>query len=261
MAVEKVTASVNKQTYQLTQEGETDTYKASISAPILASDYNVTIKATDDAGNETVIDSTDKMYGELLKLEVGDYTSDLRQLILTNELGDRMLDMVAPIYDKSKVALYLFQAFGIVLQKEMDFVSGDFISQIFPQTATWGLKYWEDEFGVVTDESKSIKQRRQYLMSVMYKKRPMTPKRLKQIVKGVTGFDADIVENIADNTFLVIIRGYVTNLNPVTEELDKKAPAHLNYTIRMSELVKTTATTSSGFAVSEYERFELEVLQ
>ena len=261
MSVEKVTANVNKQIYPLTKVGETDTYKASISAPFIASDYSIAIKITDDAGNETIVDATDPKFGELLKLAVGDFSVDLRQLILTNELGDRMLDMVAPIYDKSKVTLYLFQTFGIVLEKEMDFILGDFINQIFPQTATWGLKYWEDEFGVVTDESKTIKQRRNYLLSVMYKKRPMTPKRLKQIVKGVTGFEADIVENIAHNTFLVIIRGYVTNLNPVTEELNKKVPAHLNYTIRMSELVKTYAATSSGFAVSECERYELEVLQ
>lgn len=195
-----------------------------------------------------------------LAQEKEDTTSDLRQLILTNELGNRMLDMVAPIYDKSKAALYLFQALGIVLQKEIDFVSGDFINQMFPQTATWGLEYWEDEYGVVTDVSKSLEQRRAYLMSVMYKKRPMTPKRLEQIIKGVTGFDSEILENVADNTFQVIIRGYVANLKPVIDELDKKAPAHLNYLLRMSELVETSTTTYTGFAVSECERFELETL-
>ena len=47
-------------------------------------------------------------------------SSDLRQEILTNEMGNIMIDMVAPVYDRSKVALYLFQAFGITLEKEYD---------------------------------------------------------------------------------------------------------------------------------------------
>lgn len=188
-------------------------------------------------------------------------TSDLRQSILTNDLGDTMLRTVAPIYDKSKAALYLFQALSTVLQKETDFVAIDFINQIFPQTTTWGIKMWEDEYGIVPDSSKTIEQRRTYLMSVMYKKRPMTPKRLKQIVKGVTGFDADIIENVDDNTFLVIIRGYVWNLNPVKAELNAKAPAHLNYIIRMSELVENETSTATGCAVTQFERYELEVSQ
>lgn len=188
-------------------------------------------------------------------------TSDLRQSILTNDLGDTMLRTVAPIYDKSKAALHLFQALGIVLQKETDFVAIDFIKQLFPQTTTWGISAWEDEYGIVTDTSKSLEQRRTYLMSVMYKKRPMTPKRLKQVVKGVTGFDAEIVENVDDNTFLVIIRGYVWNLNPVIAELNEKAPAHLNYIIRMSELVENETSTVTGCAVTQFERYELEVSQ
>ena len=50
-------------------------------------------------------------------------TRDLRAEILTNELGNRMLDMVAPIYDRSKVALHLFQALGNTMSKQTDFFS------------------------------------------------------------------------------------------------------------------------------------------
>ena len=187
--------------------------------------------------------------------------SELRQNILTNPLGNRMLNMVAPIYDNSKVVLHLFQALGIVLEKQTDFVANDFIAQMFPQTATWGLDYWEDEFGIVTDVSKTIEQRRAYLMSVMYKKRPMTPKRLEQIVKGVTGLECEIKENVAQNTFLVIIRGYLKDTSNVCKELDKKAPAHLNYTMKMCELIEMGVNATTGAFVSDFERYELEVLQ
>lgn len=185
-------------------------------------------------------------------------TSDLRQSILTNDLGDTMLRTVAPIYDKSKAALYLFQALGTVLQKETDFVAVDFIKQMFPQTTTWGMKFWEDEYGIVTDTSKGIEQRRSYLISVMYKKRPMTPKRIKQIVKGITGYDSDVIENVADNTILINVYGYVLNLKQLTDELDRKIPAHLNYILRISEIDNNSIITS-GFVVTEFEHYEIDV--
>lgn len=188
-------------------------------------------------------------------------TKDLRQSILTNDLGDTMLRTVAPIYDKSKAALYLFQALGIVLQKETDFVANDFIAQMFPQTATWGIDEWEYEFGITTDKSKTLEQRRAFLISVMFKKTPLTPFRIKQIVKGITGIDCDIYENYAPNTFKVTVRGYFKNAYLITEVLDQKAPAHLNYVLQLAELVEMDVVSASGFCVSECEYFNVEVIE
>ncbi len=184
---------------------------------------------------------------------------DLRNLILTNELGNQMLNMVAPVYDKSAVALYLFQALGIVLSKEVDFIP-DMINQMFPQTATWGLKYWEEEYGILPDESKSLDQRRKVLMSAIYKKSPMTPKRLEQIVESITGFDCEIIENIEPNTFLVTIRGYFPNIQIVKDSLNKKSPAHLNYIIKQAELTGIEVNSAIGATLTEYEHYEMEVL-
>lgn len=262
MAVKSVTASLNNTTYELSSTSD-KTYTAAIPAPSSGADYSITLQTVDDAGNTVTVDKNDENYGKLLTLQVNDTeeTADLRKLILKNSLGNRMLDMVAPIYDKSRVALHLFQVLGTILQPELDFVWGDFISQIFPQTATWSLRYWEDEYGILTDESKTIEQRRAYLMSVMYKKYPMTPKRLEQLVKGVTGFNCSIKENIEPNTFLVVINGYLENLSNVREELDRKSPAHLNYKIEMAILENVLMQASStGIAVTELERYEMEVL-
>ena len=187
--------------------------------------------------------------------------SDLRQMILTNELGNRMLNMVAPIYNNSKAALYFFQAAGIMLQKEADFVANDFIAQMFPQTATWGLDEWEYEFGITTDKSKTLEQRRAFLMSVMFKKTPLTPYRIKQIVKGITGIDCDIYENYAPNTFKVTVRGYFKNAYLIRDVLEQKAPAHLNFIVQLAELSEMDFVTTSSFCVSEWEYFKVEVIQ
>lgn len=170
-----------------------------------------------------------------------------------------MLDTVAPIYDKSALSLYVFQAFGVVLSKETEFVENGFIEQIFPQTATWGLKYWEDEYGVVTDESKTIEERRAYLMSIMYKKKAITPYRVKQIVLGVTGCDCQVYENEQPNTMKIVIRGYVPGmLTALRNELDKKLPAHISYILQMSERYDMETSTYTGGAVSTNEKYIIE---
>ena len=261
MAIKSVTANLNNQTYSLTKIGDTDTYEANIIAPSLDDEYNLVVTAMDEAGHFTVVDEKDAKFGNLMRILVGKNNADLRETILTNSLGNRMLDMVAPIYDASKIALYLFQCLGITLEKETEFVVNDFISQIYPQTATWGLKYWEEEFGIDTDTSKSIQQRRNYILNKYHKCLPMTPRRLEQIVKSIVGFTCEVTENVAPNTILVVIRGYVRDVEKVRKELATKTPAHLIYLIQMAELVELEATTSFGFAVSEAERYEVEVIQ
>jgi hypothetical protein len=183
-----------------------------------------------------------------------------REEILTNALGSQMLDMVAPIYDKSLITLWIFQAFGMTMEEETDFVEGDFIAQMFPETVTWGINLWEEEFGITPDVSKTLQQRREYLMSVMYSSNYMTPYRVKQIIYGITGLESQIIENVAPNTIGILIDGYYENITEVEAELDRKLPAHIVYNLRQAELTEADNLTSTGFAITAYERYELEVL-
>ena len=184
---------------------------------------------------------------------------DLRNIILTNELGDLMLDSVAPIYDNSALTLYTFQAFGIVLSKEFDFIP-DLINQMFPQTATWGIALWEKEYGIIPDASKTIEQRRQYLLSVMYKKSPMTPYRIKQLVYSITGLENNVTEGTSPNTITIDIYGYIPNLTELRTVLDKRLPAHINYEFNMAEVEKVETTSYSGIGVHEFETINVEVI-
>lgn len=184
---------------------------------------------------------------------------DLRNIILTNELGDLMLDSVAPIYDNSVLTLYTFQAFGIILSKEFDFIP-DLVNQMFPQTATWGIALWEKEYGIIPDASKTIEQRRQYLLSVMYKKSPMTPYRIKQLVYSITGLENNVTEGTSPNTITIDIYGYIPNLTELRTVLDKRLPAHINYEFNMTEVEKIETTSYSGIGVHEFETINVEVI-
>lgn len=76
MAVNAVQAIINGQTYNLTYNGSSGKYEATIQAPSTSSYnqsghyYNVTVKATDTAGNLTQRDATDATLGASLKLTV-----------------------------------------------------------------------------------------------------------------------------------------------------------------------------------------------
>ena len=165
-------------------------------------------------------------------------TTELREKILTNELGNHMLNSVVQQYDNSAFTLHLFQAFGTVLSKEVDFIEEDFIKQIFPQTATWGLKYWEEAYGIIPDESKSLEQRREHFMGLKFNRPPMTPKRIANMVSTFTGFECE-VEELGTNTFKVIMYGYPKNINSVKNLLNEKTPAHLFYEIKGIERIET----------------------
>ena len=76
MAVKTVQAIINGQTYTLNYNSETQRYEATITAPAKSSFnedghyYPVTVKASDDAGNETSVDDTHETLGASLQLKV-----------------------------------------------------------------------------------------------------------------------------------------------------------------------------------------------
>ena len=260
MSIKKVTATINGSNYKLSSSGDNN-YSTDIESPQKAAEYDIAISATDEAGNVTSINSDDKRLGNSLKLKTVNSleTADLRYIILTSELGNQMLDTVAPIYDQSKLTLYTFESFAETLEKETAFIKGDFISQMFPQTVTWGISLWEGEYGITPDVSKTLEQRRQYLMGAMYKHSPITPRRIKDIVYAVTGITSDVEEHTAPNTVTISLQGYVSNLNPLKSELDAKLPAHLNYVIYMADRMDIDVSTYSGFGVHVLEKVKVEV--
>lgn len=81
MAIKTVQTVINGQTYNLTKNDSTGKYEATITAPNKSSFnqpnhfYDVTVKATDDAGNVTTKNSTDATLGNSLKLYVKEKTA------------------------------------------------------------------------------------------------------------------------------------------------------------------------------------------
>ena len=81
---------------------------------------------------------------------------------ITSESGQRMLSYVAPIYYHSYVAMAIFQINGAEVD-DLKAWTAEIKGQLFPQSATWGLKYWENELGIQINETLPIETSRDRL--------------------------------------------------------------------------------------------------
>lgn len=77
MSIKTVTATINGQSYNLTWDATSSSYKATITAPAKSSFnnnaehyYPVSVSATDDANNTTTVNDQDAIFGTNLKLRV-----------------------------------------------------------------------------------------------------------------------------------------------------------------------------------------------
>lgn len=87
MAIQTVKATINGQEYDLTYSSGTGKWTATITAPNKSSYnqpnhfYDVTLKATDDAGNAVTKDSSDSVLGDSLKLYVKEKVAPTQSII------------------------------------------------------------------------------------------------------------------------------------------------------------------------------------
>ena len=128
----------------------------------------------------------------------------------TNEIAKDMLSMVSPIYDKAYVGIWLYQIMGIAMLRAWNAIQ-DMSKEEFPDTATNLLYMWEDWYGIATNESLSLEERRRAVVSKRNQKRPMNPARIAAIIADITGRDCFVRENTAQYEYEVCISPGTSN--------------------------------------------------
>lgn len=110
----------------------------------------------------------------------------------TSSSALRMLDDVSTgFYENSYVGKWLFQVMG----QEYDdafMLAGTLPEQFFPETATWGLRYHEEKWGLPIRESLGHEERRRQIYRKRDYRAPMTPHRMECYLQNATGFVARI---------------------------------------------------------------------
>ena len=186
------------------------------------------------------------------------YQTNLMQKILTNKKAQEIIDYVSQIYGDSYVGLWLFQTIGSVLGPACD-LSAQLRSETNPATTTLLITYWENEYGLMPDDSLTLEQRRERITTIISSRGPCTPARLANAVSGALSVPVEIYENTGKNQFRVMVRGSVRSLEPARAIINKMKPAHLTYEIVGIEQMDANIELNTGAAITQGIQYKVEV--
>lgn len=153
-----------------------------------------------------------------------------------NCVSKRMISRVSPIYERSYVAKWLYEVMG----REVDDAEirfSELREQANPETATWALRYWEQRYGIETNENRSLAARRADIIARRGARAPMNVARLEAMIRAMTGCETSVTDYIAPYTFGVRIIADGSegiDIRKISEKLRKVKPSHLAYQIAIS---------------------------
>lgn len=189
------------------------------------------------------------------------YQTELMRSILTDETAQKIIDYVSPKYGVSYVGLWIFQAIGTALG-EICAIAEQLRYETTPATASLLLDYWERAYGMATDPSLTIEQRRAKIIAKTQSRGPANPARVAAAVSAALGgVEVDITENVDTNTFRVNIREYVESIVPAVAVIERMKPAHLVYQVHVATRTIADAELRIAIAMTHAEQYRVEVQQ
>lgn len=187
--------------------------------------------------------------------------TELMRSILTSKTAQKIIDYVSPIYGDSYVGLWLFQAIGTALDDVCD-VAEQLRYETNASTAELLLDLWERRYGLPSDSSLTVEQRRARILEKRQPNGACNPARLAAAVSAALGgVKVEITENVSRNKFRVLIMEDVDSLDPAVAVIERMKPAHLIYNINVSIQTGTDAVLKTAVAMTHAERFTLPVVE
>ena len=164
-----------------------------------------------------------------------------------SETAQRMIRRVSPVYDRSYVAKWLYQVMGLEWD-EVWRIMDSMWEQPFLEQATWGLRYWEQAYGLATDETKSYEERRRIVSAKRSYKRPMNPAGLEAVLSNFTGGIAVVTENVAPYTFSVELDslGNPIDYHAVSQLIRRLKPSHLSLRLYLIASTRVRINPKAG---------------
>lgn len=171
----------------------------------------------------------------------------------TSPTARRMISRISPIYDRSYVGKWIFQVMGLDMD-EVRLRFGELPDQAFPETATWGLPYWEQRYGITGMEGKEAALRRQEVLSRRGARAPLNPKKLEAILSALTGREVIVTEDVAPYTFAVEILDGDSGFDyaAAVQRVKRVKPSHQAFTLGLtipSPAVRVSAFCEARLAV------------
>lgn len=158
----------------------------------------------------------------------------------TSESAKRMLESVdsGGFYDKSYVGKWIFQVMGLEMDEARQFIE-ELPYQAFPETATWGLRYHEQKYGLPVREGMPLEERRRSIYSKRDERSPMNPYRMEVILENITGRKAHVDDESGPiNTFTVKLESgdNAVDVAAAIKKLKDIKQSHVAFTLSFTSL-------------------------
>ena len=152
--------------------------------------------------------------------------------MITSPKGRKFLGYVSPIYEQSVIMQAIMEAIGVEWN-DIDRLTDEVFAQLFPQTATWGIVYWERLVGIPRNDSLSIEQRRERVLTRMQTRWPMTKERMEQLVRIFSQDKQAFIREFFDQYRFEVLFNLTqsVDLGTVYEIIEEAKPAHLSYSL------------------------------
>lgn len=137
----------------------------------------------------------------------------------------------------------------------------DLVNNLYVNTATWGLDYFEEKLGLQTDKSKSYEERRERIKAKKIGTGTTTVKMIKDTALAFECGEVEITEIYNDYMFklkFVSQKGMPKNIEDFKDAIDEIKPAHLAYIL---EFMFNTHKDLSVFTHSELSKYTHEELR
>ena len=137
----------------------------------------------------------------------------------------------AVVWKKSKVIQSVYKNQGIELGLLYYYLE-DLKDQLFIDTATWGLAFWEEEYGIVPNSNSTYEERRENIKARKRGQGTCTKALIKNVAEAFSGGECNVLENTAPYTFtiqFVGVKGIPKNMQGLKDVLNTIKPAHLLY--------------------------------
>lgn len=152
--------------------------------------------------------------------------------MITSTKGRQFLGYVSPIYEQSIIMQAILEAIGAEWDEAEKLVD-EVLAQLFPQTATWGITYWEWLLGIPPNHSVPIEQRRARVLTRMQTRWPMTKERMEQLVRTFSKDKQAFIREFFDQYRFEVLFSLTqsVDLGTVYEVIEEAKPAHLGYSL------------------------------
>lgn len=114
------------------------------------------------------------------------------------------------------------------------------LKEFFVDTATFGLSYFEKEYGIPIDLNKTYEDRREIIKAKMRGSGTTTLNMIKNVSEAFSGGEVNVIEHPENYSFtiqFVGILGIPKNLEAFKETLETIKPAHLAYDFKYTYTV------------------------